>query len=89
MITFVPTLHTFIKTVGPKVVQDDMVQIYEAMAHVLTSMPMEECAQWLKTFALEILQDVHAVAVKPSMANKDELRRIAGMFVFNVVLGEF
>ncbi|KZW02101.1 ARM repeat-containing protein [Exidia glandulosa HHB12029] len=77
LITFVPTLHTFIKTVGPKIVQDDMVQIYEAMAHVLVSMPMDECAQWLKTFSLEILHEVHAVVVKPGLAGRDELRRIA------------
>ena len=76
LITFVPTLHDFIKTVGPKLAQDDLVQIYEAIGHVLVSMPMEECARWVKTFALEILQSVHIVAVRPTQATKDELRAI-------------
>ena len=53
-----------------------MVQIYEAIGHVLVSMPMEDCARWLKTFALEILQAVHAVANRPQPATKDELRDI-------------
>ncbi|EJD55376.1 ARM repeat-containing protein [Auricularia subglabra TFB-10046 SS5] len=75
--SFVPTLHTFIKTVGPKMQQEDLVQLYEAVAHVLASMPMEDNARWLRTFALEILHDVHAVATKPTQASKDETKRVA------------
>ncbi|KAH7104256.1 ARM repeat-containing protein [Auriculariales sp. MPI-PUGE-AT-0066] len=76
LVTFVPTLHQFIKTVGPKLAQEDLTQIYEAIGHVLVTLPMEDCARWVKTFALEVLQDVHAIAIRAIPAIKTELSAI-------------
>ena len=55
-----------------------MLQIYEAVAYVISSMPMEEAAQSLKTFSTDILSKIHAVLNKPAVATKDDLQLIIG-----------
>ncbi|KAH8102540.1 ARM repeat-containing protein [Cristinia sonorae] len=74
LVDFLPQLHTFLGTMGSKLTQDDKIQVYEAIAHVISAMPMEQAAQSLRTFALDILAQVHAVAAKPTPATKAELR---------------
>ncbi|KAH9487030.1 hypothetical protein JR316_0001096 [Psilocybe cubensis] len=73
---FLPTLHTFLTTTGTKLVQDDRRQVYEAIAYVISAMPMNRAAESLKTFALDILAQVHAVSTKtipPTKAEIDEV----------------
>ncbi|KAF8311617.1 ARM repeat-containing protein [Clavulina sp. PMI_390] len=55
LVPFLPQLHTFVSSIGQKLAQDDRIQIYEAIAYVITSMPMIEAAQALSQFALEII----------------------------------
>ncbi len=76
LVEFLPQLHSFLATMGNKLVQDDKVQVYEAIANVISAMPMEQAAQSLRTFSLDILGRVHALAVKPT-ATKEELVAIA------------
>ncbi|KAI0756727.1 ARM repeat-containing protein [Daedaleopsis nitida] len=76
LVEFLPQLHSFLATMGSKLVQDDKVQVYEAIAYVISAMPMEQAAQSLRTFSLDILGRVHGLASKPS-ASKDELIAIA------------
>ena len=59
---------------GSKLNQEDTLQIYEAVAYVMSSMPMEEAAQSLKTFSTDILSKIHAIINKPTVATKDELQ---------------
>lgn len=61
---------------GSKLAQDDKVQVYEAIAYVISAMPMEQAAQSLRTFSLDILGRVHALAIKTTPASKDELVNI-------------
>jgi len=73
---FLPTLHTFLTTTGPKLVQDDRRQVYEAIAYVISAMPMNRAAESLKTFSLDILAQVHALAVRtipPTVAEMEEV----------------
>jgi transportin-3 len=51
-------LHQFLVTVGPKLMQEDKVSIYEAVAWIISSMPMEESAATLRKFAIEILSAI-------------------------------
>ncbi|KAF9455127.1 ARM repeat-containing protein [Macrolepiota fuliginosa MF-IS2] len=74
LVDFLPTLHTFLKTTGFKLIQDDRRQVYEAIAHVISAMPMERAAESLRTFALDILALVHGVTTKPN-PTKEELEQ--------------
>ncbi|PPQ92687.1 hypothetical protein CVT25_013994 [Psilocybe cyanescens] len=73
---FLPTLHTFLTTTGTKLIQDDRRQVYEAIAYVISAMPMNRAAESLKTFALDILAQVHAVSTKPVPPTKAEIDEI-------------
>ncbi|KAF9076184.1 armadillo-type protein [Rhodocollybia butyracea] len=77
LVEVLPTLHTFLNSVGSKLVQDDRRQIYEAIAHVISAMPMEKAAESLKSFSLDILTLIHSIASKPDLATKEELKAVS------------
>ena len=62
--------------------QEDRVVVYEAIAHVISAMPMEQAAQSLKTFVTTILAGVFASASKPGAATKQELQEVGSTFLF-------
>jgi transportin-3 len=74
--TFLPQLHSFITSAGSKLAQDDKLAVYEAIAHVISAMPMEQAALSLKTFAADLLASVHALASKPQPATPQELKDV-------------
>ncbi|KIP12509.1 hypothetical protein PHLGIDRAFT_97884 [Phlebiopsis gigantea 11061_1 CR5-6] len=74
LVEYLPQLHTFLKAVGSKVAQEDKVTMYEAIAFVISAMPMEQAAQSLREFSLDILAVVHSAAAKPTLATKAELK---------------
>jgi transportin-3 len=76
LIDFLPTLHTFLGTTGWKLVQEDKRQVYEAIAFVISAMPMEEAAKSLRTFSLDILAFVHSTANKSTIVTQAELRGV-------------
>ncbi|KAF8525095.1 ARM repeat-containing protein [Hysterangium stoloniferum] len=76
LVTFLPQLHSFLNSVGDKLNQEDRLQIYEAVGYVISCMPLEEAAQSLKTFCLDILAKIHIIVNKPTLATSDELQRI-------------
>src|SRR6201999_1911707 len=67
LVPFLPQLHTFLATVGPRLAQEDKLVVYEAIAHVISAMPMDQAAQSLRTFALDLLSSVHQLATKVSV----------------------
>ncbi|EJF66951.1 ARM repeat-containing protein [Dichomitus squalens LYAD-421 SS1] len=77
LVEFLPTLHSFLATMGSKLVQDDKVQVYEAIAYVISAMPMEQAAVSLRTFSLDILARVHNMTTKTTPVTKDEIVNIA------------
>jgi transportin-3 len=81
LVPFISELHTFTANVGTKIVQEDKVVVYEAIAHVISAMPMDQAAVSLKTFASTILAAVFALARKPGAATKQELQEVGSMFV--------
>ncbi|KAF9229185.1 ARM repeat-containing protein [Gyrodon lividus] len=76
LIDFLPTLHTFLTTTGSKLVQEDRRQVYEAIAYVISAMPMEKAAESLRTFSFDILSQIHAVTGKTTPITKQELKEI-------------
>jgi transportin-3 len=60
--------------------QDDRRQVYEAIAHVISAMPMERSAESLKTFSLDILAQVHAVTNKHTMATQEDIQNVNSMY---------
>ncbi|KAI0814905.1 ARM repeat-containing protein [Irpex lacteus] len=74
LVEFLPQLRQFSALMGQKLLQDDKIQVFEAIAFVISAMPMEQAATSLREFALDILQVVHATANKPTAATKDELK---------------
>ncbi|KAI0307897.1 armadillo-type protein [Multifurca ochricompacta] len=93
LVPFLSDLHTFTVNIGTKLVQEDKVVVYEAIAHVISAMPMEQAAQSLKTFASSILAAVFTVASKPITATKQELQDVgdglANLEVMLHVVGSF
>ena len=84
LVPFLPELHTFTVNVGVKLVQEDRVVVYEAIAHVISAMPMDQAAQSLKTFATSILAAVFTVANKPTAVTKQELQEVGSAFMYCV-----
>ncbi|KAH0838236.1 Septin-domain-containing protein [Lanmaoa asiatica] len=76
LIDFLPTLHTFLKTTGSKLVQDDRRQVYEAIAFVISAMSMEKAAESLRSFSFDILSQIHTVTGKTTPITKQELKEI-------------
>ncbi|KAF7306845.1 hypothetical protein MIND_00476700 [Mycena indigotica] len=74
LVDFLPQLHTFLSSTGSKLLQDDRQQVYEAIAHVISAMPMTRAAESLRTFSVDILAQIHAVTLKPTPATKEELQ---------------
>lgn len=75
---FLPTLHSFLTTTGTKLIQDDKRQVYEAIGHVISAMPMNAAADALKTFSLDILAQVHTLASKSVPPTKTEIETVGG-----------
>jgi transportin-3 len=81
LVPFLPDLHTFTSNVGTKLAQEDKVVVYEAIAHVISAMPMDQAAQSLKTFSSNILAAVFTTASKPGVATKQELQDVGSTFL--------
>ncbi|KAF5374946.1 hypothetical protein D9758_000371 [Tetrapyrgos nigripes] len=73
LVDVLPTLHTFLNTTGSRLCQDDKIQIYEAIAFVISAMPMDKAAESLRTFALDLLAYVHKVASSSHVASESDL----------------
>lgn len=65
---------------GGKLAQEDKVQVYHAIAYVISAMPMEQAAQSLRTFATDILAEIHAFTLKTTPPSKEERQNVAGKF---------
>lgn len=56
---------------------EDKVQVYEAIAHVISAMPMETAAASLRKFSDDILSEVLAVTNKTAVT-KEEMASVCG-----------
>ncbi|VDB99715.1 unnamed protein product [Peniophora sp. CBMAI 1063] len=76
LVAFLPQLHAFMTTLGPRLDQEDRKVVYEAIAHVISAMPMEQAAQSLRTFALELLGNVHQLTSSTKTVTRPELTAV-------------
>ncbi|KAJ6509444.1 armadillo-type protein [Mycena vitilis] len=76
LVDFLPQLHTFLGSTGVKLVQDDRRQVYEAIAYVISAMPMVQAAESLRTFSVDILAQIHTATSKPTALTKEELQDV-------------
>ncbi|KAJ7634215.1 armadillo-type protein [Mycena polygramma] len=76
LVDFLPQLHTFLGSTGVKLVQDDRRQVYEAIAYVISAMPMMQAAESLRTFSVDILAQIHTATSKPTALTKEELQDV-------------
>lgn len=80
LVPYLPQLHTFLATVGPTLEHEDVIQVTEAIAFVLSFMPVGDAASALRTFAMPLIQSIHNITSKSSEASKDELTLITSTF---------
>lgn len=74
---------------GSNLGQDERVQVYAAIAHVISAMPMERAAESLRTFALDILSGIHAIGSKPTVASKEEIQNVLRKYNYTAVSSSF
>jgi transportin-3 len=72
-------LHAFISSAGARLSQDDKLQVYEAIAHVISAMPMEQAAVSLQTFSNDLLLLVHGMAEKVVPPSAQDIKEVCGM----------
>ncbi|KAK8864138.1 hypothetical protein IAR55_001384 [Kwoniella newhampshirensis] len=77
LVPFLPQLHTFVSSVGDKLDQADMVDVCEAIGHVISSMPADAAAQALQQFCEPLIQRIQTVATAGNEAAKPELQKVA------------
>lgn len=63
-----------------KLVQDDRRQVYEAIAYVISAMPMNRAAESLRTFSLDILAQVHALSAKTTALTKKDIEEVGSKY---------
>ena len=56
--------------------QEDRRQVYEAIAYVISAMPMNRAAESLKSFSFDILTQVHALSSKMTAPTKKEIEEV-------------
>ena len=78
MIPYLQQLHTFLSSIGPSLPQEDRLQLYEAIAHVISAMPMESAAQTLRSFSFELLSRVQVMVHQPNGGNKEWVKTVSG-----------
>lgn len=82
---YLPQLHSFLTNVGPRLAADDVIQVIEAIAFVLSGMPVEEAAAGLRTFTMPLIQKVHEISVKQGDVSRDELQSVAGELALSYI----
>ena len=75
---YLPQLHAFLTTAGTKLLQEDRRRLYEAVAHVISAMPLEEATVSLKTFSANILAKINEIAMQGGVLTKQQLDEVAG-----------
>jgi transportin-3 len=58
--------------------RDDLLEITEALAHVIASVPASEVLKTLQTFCLPVCQNLHEIASKGAQVLDSERTKAAG-----------
>ena len=80
LIPYIPQLHSFVMSIGVRLDQAHLLEICEAIGHVIASMPADDAAQTLQRFCEPLFQRLRTVAEASSEVPKADLQRAAGKY---------
>ncbi|ORX98968.1 ARM repeat-containing protein [Basidiobolus meristosporus CBS 931.73] len=75
LIDYLNQLHPFYISASKSLSQGDLIEITEALAHVISAVPMDKILSTLQTFCLPIAQGLHEIARKGQGASESEVRQ--------------
>lgn len=75
LVPYLPQLYSFLTTIGPSLSPEDVIQVTEAVAFVLSYMPVDEVAAALRTFAMPLVQNIHDLSTATHVG-RDEITSI-------------
>lgn len=82
MVPRLPQLHRLLDVVGSTLAQEDRLQLYEAIAHVITAMPLQSAYQALLSMSFDLLSKIReSVALQESII-KEERKDVSGLALF-------
>lgn len=93
LVSFLPQLHSFIQVVSTSLGSEDLLELAEAIAHIIVAMNPEDGPAALSTFCMPNIELIHALASKPTVATSDELKlacaALARLDMYLSVVGSF
>ncbi|KAK9762669.1 Nuclear import receptor [Basidiobolus ranarum] len=75
LVDYLNQLHPFYMSASKTLSQGDMIEITEALAHVISAVPIEKILVTLQNFCLPIAQALHEIASKGQSVSEGEIRR--------------
>jgi transportin-3 len=80
LVDYLSQLHPFYMNVAKSLPILDIMEVTEAVAHVIAVLPTNEILRALQLFCLPLAQDLHEIAAKGKDASKDDRRDAAGKY---------
>ena len=74
LIPYLPQLHAFVEDVGPKLPPDDLAEVTQGIAHIISAMSPDAALQALPMFCLPLVEQLHAFAQEPAEAGKAQIQ---------------
>ncbi|KAI9592476.1 armadillo-type protein [Syncephalis fuscata] len=78
LVSYLTTLHPFYVNACKTLNRDDLLEITEALSHVISVVPTGEVLKTLQTFCLPVCQNLHEIASKGSQIPESERSKVAG-----------
>lgn len=79
MVDYISQLHSFYLNVVKTLPFRDILEVTEAVSHVITVLPVNEVEKALQLFCLPIAQDLHNIVSKEKDAvSQEECHKIGG-----------
>ncbi|RKP09440.1 armadillo-type protein, partial [Thamnocephalis sphaerospora] len=79
LVSYLGMLHPFYVNASKTLNRDDLLEVTEALSHVIAAVPLPELLKMLQTFCLPVCQELHAVASKLGQTTDSELRKVADL----------
>ncbi|KAG8864387.1 Nuclear import receptor [Serendipita sp. 405] len=89
LVPYLEQLYGFLATVGPKLMQEDRLAIYESIGWIISSMPRDIAANTLRKFAVDIFSTIqvvpgqnatHAKVIIDGLEQLEQLLDVVGSF---------
>ncbi len=78
LVPYLPQLYDFITTAALKLPIEDRLEVTEAIAYVISHMPANDAALSLQKFCQPLLEQIQALAAKPTPVSKEDQRPALG-----------